>query len=179
VKLIDTHCHINFDSYDEDRDAVIERAAEAGVSRIIIPAVDLKTSQEIVEMVKAYPNLYGAVGIHPNSTAAFESGWIDRLSEIAAEVKIAAIGEIGLDYHWDESPKTKQFEGFEAQLALAARLELPVIIHNRDTGELGKRLTPKPERSPRGYAFVLGASRSGGARAESGFLPGIHRADYL
>jgi TatD DNase family protein len=132
VILIDTHCHINFDSYDEDRDAVIERAAEAGVRQIIIPAVDLKTSQEIVAMVRAYPSLYGAVGVHPNSTAAFENGWINSLSDMAAEVKIAAIGEIGLDYHWDESPKAKQFEAFEAQLALAARLELPVIIHNRE-----------------------------------------------
>lgn len=133
--LIDTHCHINFDSYDEDRDAVIARAAEAGVKQIINPAVDLETSRAAVELAAQYPGVYAAVGVHPNSSADFDEAWIGEITALAAQKKVVAIGEIGLDYHWDKSPKEKQFQAFEAQLAEAARLELPVIIHNREASD--------------------------------------------
>jgi TatD DNase family protein len=135
VNLIDTHCHINFDSYDEDRDAVIERAAWAEVTQIINPAVDLETSRAAIELAARYAGVYAAVGIHPNSSADFNAGWIDEIETLGRQSKVVAIGEIGLDYHWDESPKAKQFEAFEAQLALAAKLELPVIIHNREASD--------------------------------------------
>lgn len=135
MRLLDTHCHINFDSYDGDRDDVIMRAGEAGVTRIINPAVDLESSDAALAMATKYPGMFAAVGIHPNSSKDFEPSWIDTIAELAAQPKVVAIGEIGLDYHWDESPKAKQFEAFEAQLALAAKLELPVIIHNREASD--------------------------------------------
>jgi len=135
VNLIDTHCHINFESYDEDRDAVITRAAEAGVRRIINPAIDLETSRAVLALAAQYPRLYAAVGVHPNSSTDFDESWIGKLTAFAGQPKVIAIGEIGLDYHWDKSPKEKQFQAFQAQLALAARLELPVIIHNREASE--------------------------------------------
>ncbi|PJF40486.1 MAG: hydrolase TatD [Phototrophicales bacterium] len=135
VTLIDTHCHINFDSYDNDRSAVIERAAQAGVTRIINPAVDLESTQQGIALAQEYEGIFAAVGIHPNSTANFIEDVIAEMEALASETKIVAIGEIGLDYYWDKSPKTKQFEAFEAQLALAARLELPVIIHNREASD--------------------------------------------
>jgi TatD DNase family protein len=135
VSLVDTHCHINFDSYDADRGQVIARAAEAGVTRIINPAIDLETSQAVVALAGQYPGVYAAVGIHPNSTADFTAVMLADIEALAARPKVVAIGEIGLDYHWDKSPKAKQFAAFEAQLALAARLELPVIIHNREASD--------------------------------------------
>ncbi len=135
MSLIDTHCHINFDSYDEDRDEIIIRAADAGVTRIINPAVDMETSRDILRLVGKYSGMYGAVGVHPTSTADFNSAWLEELSTLASHSKVVAIGEIGLDYHWDTSPKEKQFEALEAQLTLAARLELPVIIHNREASD--------------------------------------------
>jgi len=135
VSLIDTHCHLNFDSYDPDRDAVIERAAWAEVTRIINPAVDLDTSRAAVDLARRYRGIYAAVGVHPNSSADFDVKWLDELAELAGQSKVVAIGEIGLDYHWDDSPKAKQFEAFEAQLDLAAKLELPVIIHNREASD--------------------------------------------
>jgi TatD DNase family protein len=135
VNLIDTHCHLNFDSYDQDRDAVIERAAAAGVTRVINPAVDLESSEAAVRLAGQYPGIYAAVGVHPNSSADFDENWIAKIEALAKQAKVVAIGEIGLDYHWDESPKEKQFGAFEAQLELAARLELPVIIHNREASE--------------------------------------------
>lgn len=133
--MIDTHCHINFGSYDDDRDAVIARAAEAGVDRIINPAVDLETSRAVLALCDRYPGLYAAVGIHPNDTADFTTTTLDTIAELASHPKAVAVGEIGLDYYWDKNPKAKQFEAFEAQLALAERFDLPVIIHNRDASE--------------------------------------------
>lgn len=135
MSLIDTHCHINFESYDDDRADVMTRAAAAGVRRIINPAIDLPSSRDIIQLAKQYPGVYATVGIHPNSTADFETSWVDELAVLADDPKVVAVGEIGLDYHWDDSPKAKQFEAFEAQLTLAARLELPVIIHNREASD--------------------------------------------
>lgn len=133
--LVDTHCHLNFDAFDEDRAQIIERAAAAGVTRIINPGIDEDSSRAGVAWAATYEGVFAAVGVHPNSSADFgesDLGWIETL---AGEAKVVAIGEIGLDYHWDYSPKAAQFRAFEAQLALAARLELPVIIHNREASE--------------------------------------------
>jgi TatD DNase family protein len=133
--LIDTHCHLNFDRYDEDRGAVIERAADVGVTRIIIPGTDLTTSQEALELAARHDGVYVAVGIHPNSTASFSPEDLAAVEAMAGADKVVAIGEIGLDYYWDKSPKQAQHDAFQAQLELAARLELPVIIHNRDASD--------------------------------------------
>lgn len=133
--MIDTHCHLNFDSYDDDRDAVISRAAAAGVTRVINPAVDLDTSRAAIDLARDHAAVYAAVGIHPNDTATFSGADIEMLAALANAPKVIAIGEIGLDYYWDKSPTAMQFRAFEAQLELAQRLELPVIIHNRDASE--------------------------------------------
>lgn len=133
--MIDTHCHLNFDAYDADREQVIARAAEAGVRRVVNPGVDEASSRAAVDLAARHDGIFAAVGIHPNDTAHFSDadlGWVEAL---AGAPKVVAIGEIGLDYHWNDSPKPMQFKGFEAQLALAARLELPVIIHNREASE--------------------------------------------
>ena len=133
--MIDTHCHINFGAYDEDRQQVIERAAKAGVTRIINPGVDEDSSRAGIVLSAQYESIYAAVGLHPNSTTDWEDSQEEIFAEMARENKVVAIGEIGLDYYWDKSPKEKQFAAFEAQLALASRLELPVIIHNREASE--------------------------------------------
>lgn len=133
--LVDTHCHINFDSYDEDRAEILARAAAVGVQTIINPAVDLETSRAILKLTEQNSGLYGAVGIHPNSTVDFAESMIGEIETMAGNLKVVAIGEIGLDYHWKESPKETQWKAFEAQLALAKKLELPVIIHNREASE--------------------------------------------
>jgi TatD DNase family protein len=135
VSLIDTHCHLNFQSYQDDLDQVMERAAEAGVTRVINPGIDVATSREALRLAAQYPGVFAAVGVHPNSTADFDHTMLDEIESLAKQGKVVAIGEIGLDYHWDKSPKDKQAAAFEAQLALAARLGLPVIIHNREASE--------------------------------------------
>jgi len=134
--LIDTHCHLNFDSYEPDRADVIARSAAVGVTRVIIPAVDLITTQESLALAAQYPGqIFATSGVHPNSTADFDAALLAEIESHAQKPYIVAIGEIGLDYYRDRSPKDKQFAAFEAQLDLAARLNLPVIIHNREASE--------------------------------------------
>lgn len=140
--LIDTHCHLDFESYDADRDAVVDRAIAADVRVVVNPATDLATSRASIALSRQYDGtgrplqVFGVVGVHPNSTADFEPAILDELRELAkASETVVAVGEIGIDYHWDSSPREKQIAAFEAQLALAAELELPVIIHNRDASD--------------------------------------------
>ena len=135
AQMIDTHCHLNFDTFDNIRDAVIDSAAQVGVTRIIIPAVDVESTPSAIELTQQYEGIFAAVGVHPNSTADFSADTIAQLEQQAQQAKIIAVGEIGLDYYWDKSPKDKQRAAFEAQLELATKLELPVIIHNRDASE--------------------------------------------
>ncbi|MCL4247561.1 MAG: TatD family hydrolase [Anaerolineae bacterium] len=133
--MIDTHCHLDFAAFDDDRDAVVARAAAADVTRIINPAVDLAACAAALRLADRYAGVYAAVGIHPTSTASFSPEHLTAVEGHAGHAKVVAIGEIGLDYYWDKSPKDTQRNAFEAQLALAARLDLPVIIHNRDAND--------------------------------------------
>lgn len=133
--MIDTHCHLNLSQYAEDLEAVLERAHLAGVNKIIIPAIDLDTLTSALHLADQYPGIFVAAGIHPNATANFQATDIQQLVAYLTHPKIVAIGEIGLDYHWDDSPKHKQFEALEAQLQLATEHHLPVIIHNREASE--------------------------------------------
>jgi TatD DNase family protein len=133
--LIDTHCHLNFDRYDEDRADLIARATDASVTRVINPGIDLDSSRAGITLSEQYEGVYAAVGVHPNSTADWSEDWLPLFEQMATEnEKVISIGEIGLDYYWDKSPKDVQAQAFRVQLDLAARLGLPVIIHNRDAG---------------------------------------------
>ncbi|QPC80879.1 TatD family hydrolase [Phototrophicus methaneseepsis] len=133
--MIDTHCHLNFESYDTDRDEILARAQEAGVDRIIIPSIETTTCQDVLNLAHAHEGIYAAVGVHPNDTANFNEATLQAVDDFSHQAKVVAIGEIGLDYHWDDSPKDRQHAALEAQLTLAAQRELPVIIHNRESSE--------------------------------------------
>ena len=135
MALVDTHCHLNFRSYDDDRVAVLQRARDAGVNRVIIPAIDLETCQQALDLAAADEGIFAAVGIHPNNSGELDDVALNRLRILAGRTRVVAIGEIGLDYHWDKSPKHIQRKALEMQLDLASELELPVIIHNREASE--------------------------------------------
>ncbi len=135
MRLIDTHCHLDFRAYNDDRDAIVERAHEHHVTRIINPGTDMKTSQAAIEMAERYDGVYAGVALHPNSTMDWSPEVQTTIEHLAAHEKVVAIGEIGLDYYWDKSPKTVQHTAFEAQLSLAARLKMPIIVHNREASD--------------------------------------------
>ena len=130
--LVDSHCHLDMEQFDTDRAAVLKRAAAQGVSRIVNPGIDLVHSRRAIELAERHPQVYAAVGIHPNSSADFNEHTLTHLSALAEHPKVVAIGEIGLDYHWDLVSRREQARAFRAQLDLAAATGLPVIIHNRN-----------------------------------------------
>lgn len=145
VVLFDTHCHLDFDAFAEDTAAVVERARAAGVGRILVPALDLDNLPAVAALADTFPEVYAAVGVHPNSAAAWQDAWIDRLRAAAAHRKVVAVGEIGLDTYWDKTPVAIQQRAFARQLELAAELGLPVIIHNREaSADVLRLLTASP-----------------------------------
>jgi TatD DNase family protein len=135
--LTDTHCHLDSEAFDADRPAVIGRAREAGVERILVPALDVRSSRRCVELCAEYPGLFAAVGIHPTEVEKQEADSISVLRELAVNPKVAAIGEIGLDYYWvkDAEQQARQRDALCQQLELAAELHKPVVIHAREKGD--------------------------------------------
>ena len=131
--FIDTHAHLFFENYKDDVDEVINRAKENGIDYIIIPATDLKTASEAISLAEKYEQVYATVGIHPHDTKDWNEPLIPEIEKLAKHPKVVAIGEIGLDYYYDFSPKDQQLKAFKSQLELAIKLELPVVIHNRDS----------------------------------------------
>ncbi len=132
MQLTDTHCHLDLEKFDADRDAVIERALAAGVSRILIPGITLKSSHAIVGLAGSRPELFAAVGVHPDEALTWDPQTVPALRELAADLKVVAVGEIGLDYYWDTAPHDYQQMALKAQLDLSAELQLPVLIHLRE-----------------------------------------------
>lgn len=132
MRLTDSHAHLNFSQFDADRDAVIERAREAGVTAILNVGTDLASSKASIALAKKQDFIYAAVGIHPHDARRVNERVLDQLRVLTRYPKVVAIGEIGLDYYRDRSPRPVQRRAFAEQLALAAELELPVIIHSRD-----------------------------------------------
>ena len=132
--LIDTHCHLNFNKFDEDRRAVIQRAAEAGVKRLLIPALDLESSLLAVKLAETHPNLFAAVGFHPTDLDKFSETAFEEIKKFAHHTSVVAIGEIGIDYYWvkEREQRTLQHEVLRKQLVFAAAVNKPVIIHMRE-----------------------------------------------
>jgi TatD DNase family protein len=133
--FIDTHAHLFYPNFEGELDEVISKAKENGIDYILVPATDIKTAEQVIELTEKYDMVYGAVGVHPHDTKEWTSSLMSKIEKLAKNKKIVAIGEIGLDYYYDFSPKEKQIDAFKAQIELALKLDLPVIIHNRDSDE--------------------------------------------
>ncbi len=135
MTLTDTHCHLNFKNYQEDLPDILDRARSTGLSRILVPAIDLVSCREILDLVETDPMLFAALGVHPNSGTSWNSNTLDSLRELAGNSKVVAIGEIGLDYYRDRTPRDLQKKILIQQLQLAQELGLPVILHVRNSSE--------------------------------------------
>ena len=128
----DTHTHLDFDNFDQDRPKVITRAKEAGLVFVINIGIDLQTSQRSIELTREFPGfIYAAVGVHPNYSSDFDLETLKRVETLAAQPGAVAIGEIGLDYYRDYATPAQQKVALLAQLELAQRLQLPIVIHER------------------------------------------------
>jgi len=130
--LIDTHCHLEWNSFAADRPAVVQRAREQGVRRLLTIGTSLELSREATELARRFPDVYAAIGIHPHDAKDATEETFAALTDLAAEAKVIAYGEIGLDFFKNYSPREMQIDVFRRQIHLARRLELPLIIHDRD-----------------------------------------------
>ena len=139
----DTHCHLDLEKFEIDRTDVLNRAWQAGVSRILIPGLDLASSKKVVGLANSQPGLFAAIGVHPNDSLTWTDTTSSELRELVVSSsgselgfpvvsKIVAIGEIGLDYYWNEAPRDHQRAVLLNQLNLAAELQLPVLLHLRE-----------------------------------------------
>ncbi|MED1603468.1 TatD family hydrolase [Alkalihalophilus marmarensis] len=133
--LFDTHVHLNANQFEDDVEEVINRAKEAGVSEMVVVGFDEKTINRALELIEKYDMLYAAVGWHPVDAIDMKDEHLVWLEELAAHPKVVALGEMGLDYHWDKSPKEVQKEVFRKQIQLAKKVKLPIVIHNREADQ--------------------------------------------
>ncbi|ANE46004.1 hydrolase TatD [Paenibacillus swuensis] len=130
--LFDTHTHLDAKAFDEDREEVIERARANGVSKIINVGFNRETIPTTMKLAESYDFIYAAVGWHPQDAVTMKAEDLDWIEELCNHPKVVAIGEIGLDYYWDTSPKDVQQRVFREQIRLARKVNKPIVIHNRD-----------------------------------------------
>lgn len=130
--LFDTHAHLDFDDFNADRDELVERARAAGLVNILNVGFDLDSSRRAVQMAEKYDLAYAAVGVHPHVAGETAPDYLEQMEKMTAHPKVVALGEMGLDYFRNRSPLPAQKKVLRAQLALAKRLDLPVIIHDRE-----------------------------------------------
>ncbi|MGD8397505.1 MAG: TatD family hydrolase, partial [Anaerolineae bacterium] len=130
--LVDTHAHLDFDQFDGDRAAVLQRAQAAGVGIIITIGTDVASSQAAVELAAQHEMVYATVGMHPHDARTLDGDALAELRALGQRPEVVGVGEIGLDFYRDRSPRDVQRRAFRAQLAWAATLGKPVVIHDRD-----------------------------------------------
>jgi TatD DNase family protein len=147
--VIDSHAHLTAKAFRKDLDAVLGRAAASGVTSIITVGFDLATSEASARLAAEYPQVYATVGIHPHDATTLDLKALDRLEKLAAQPKVVAVGEIGLDYYRDLSPRHVQEDAFRLQIGLAKNLDLPIIVHDREAHERTMQVL-KEEKVSRG-----------------------------
>ncbi len=134
--LTDSHCHLTAPQFDTDRDAVLERATAAGVVRMVTVASDTVDSRAVTELIRFRDNLWGAVGVHPHEAGEAQAADIAEIGALAAsEDRVVAVGETGLDFYYDNAPRSQQIDIFERQVEIAESLGLPLVVHSRDADD--------------------------------------------
>ncbi len=133
--IFDTHAHLNDRRMKDDVDGVLSRARASGVTRVICSGYDIESSRLAVEIAERHDNVWATVGVHPHDAQTLTDSMLAEITELAARPKVVAIGEIGLDYHYDRSPREIQAEALRRQLKLAQTLGMPVVIHERESGD--------------------------------------------
>ena len=133
--LIDSHVHLDDPRYNNDRDQVFQRASDSGIEAFVTIGCDLATSQAAVRLAEYDDNVFSTIGVHPHESKEILNDWYDEFRRLAQHPKVVAYGEIGLDYHYDHSPREVQRQRFREQVQLAKELHLPIVIHTREAQE--------------------------------------------
>ncbi|SFQ48186.1 TatD DNase family protein [Lachnospiraceae bacterium XBB1006] len=135
--IFDTHAHYDDEQFDTDREDLLREIFSANIDKIVNVGADMETSRASVALANAHPEIYAAVGVHPSDIACLNEEAYDELRRLAAEERVVAIGEIGLDYYWDKEPEVQsaQRDAFKRQLELAREVKLPIIIHSREAAK--------------------------------------------
>lgn len=176
--LVDSHCHLDLPEFAADREMVLARARAAGVALIVNPGIDLDHCREALRLAATIDEVYAAVGIHPNSAGNWDAETLPHLRQMVQAPKVVAIGEIGLDFYWNAAPPAVQEAVFRQQLALAADVGLPVIIHSREANDavaavlrewVASRAFQESALARRPFAGVLHAFSGGQALAEEAY----------
>ncbi len=157
--LIDTHAHLNLKSFDGDREEVVRRAKNAGVERIVDVGTDMETSRKVIQNSRQIDSVYAAVGIHPHDSVKAGEKDIAEIEKWLDDPKVVALGEIGLDYHYQYSPDEIQQEMFSMQLRLAQEKKMPVIVHMREAMQNGLKTIDRCGKAPwRGVFHCFGGT---------------------
>lgn len=154
--IFDSHAHYDDTQFDSDREALFSSMPQNGVEMILNAATSPQSVKQSIAMAEQYPFVYAAIGVHPSELDTADFSFIDELETLYSHEKVVAIGEIGLDYHYDTFPRPLQQEWFERQLALAKKLDAPVIVHDRDAHE--DTLTLLKQYRPRGVVHCFSGS---------------------
>lgn len=133
--IFDTHAHYDDEAFAEDREELFDQMRDAGIDYVVNIGANMASSRETVAMCEKYPFMYGAVGVHPSDSQEIDEKTLEELRILANHDKIVAIGEIGLDYYWPEPDREIQKPAFEAQIALAKEVNLPIVVHSRDAAK--------------------------------------------
>jgi len=158
--LFDTHVHLNVDQFIEDREETINRALEAGVTKMVVVGFDEETIRLAIEIAETYDFVYAAVGWHPVDAIDYKESHLEWIEELTKHEKVVALGEMGLDYYWDTSPKDIQADVFRKQIHLAKKVNMPIIIHNREaTADIIKILQEENAAEVGGIMHCYSATR--------------------
>ncbi|UWF59948.1 TatD family hydrolase [Brucella sp. 2716] len=165
--LVDSHCHLDFADFEPERDAVVQRALDAGIKRMVTISTRVRKFDAIRTLAETYEAVYCSVGTHPNNAHEELDITADDLVRLAEHPKVVAIGEAGLDYHYDYAPKEAQQQGFLAHIEAARRTQLPLVIHARSAdADMAEILEKETENGA--FPFILHCFSSGRALAEKG-----------
>jgi TatD DNase family protein len=171
--IVDSHCHLDFKEFSADRDAIVRRAKEAGVGAMVTISTRVKEFDRIREIVETYDNVFGSVGTHPHNADEELDVSAEDLIRIAEHPKIVAIGEAGLDYHYDHAPRDAQAQGFRTHIAAARETGLPLVIHAREADEDMIRIL-EDESAKGAFPAVLHCYSSGAELARRGVALGLY-----
>jgi len=169
--LIDSHCHLDFPDFAEERAAIVARAQAAGVGRMVTISTCVKRFQQIIEIAETFSDVYCSVGTHPHNAAEELDVTTDELVQLAAHPKVVAIGEAGLDYFYDKAPRDAQAQGFRTHIAAARQTGLPLVIHSRDADDDMASIL-EDETGKGAFPFILHCFSSGRRLAEIGVALG-------